>query len=1048
MGLRHRSIRLRVGILIVVPVLCLIALYGFAASITLGSALNQTHAKSIKDDLATPVTAFQAAIGLERHDALLSLADPTNTQYASAIGQQEAKTQQALASLKLAMKSPAVTGYASSAERAAITAMENQTNNLRWIRSDVANDAITVRQALDDYNAIINAGYIVIDQAIDQQSSVPLVTQAQDVIDLDQATQSIDAESDLLTADMAQLKFPQTDRIAFAELASLRQSMTGNTLPQLQPQYRALMTKYVTPPITAALSSAEAAVIGTSWHRGAPPAELEAVGPAFDNYGKAISTALAQSATKLQQQAQRDSSTVILQLVLAAGLGLIGTIASIVLSLIIGRGLVRQLRELRESALSLANEKLPGVISQLRAGQTVDVSAYAPERGSTNNEIEQVQQAFSIVQQTAVQTAVDEARLRRGISEVFRNLAGRSQSLLHRQLSLLDGMERRATEPDELEDLFRIDHLTTRMRRHAEGLIILSGEAPARGWRQPVPLIDVLRAAVAEVEDYTRIRVQSRTNAAVAGHAVADVIHLIAELAENATVFSPPNTPVRIQGDIVGRGFAIEIEDRGLGISQARLEEINANLADPPQFDLSGSDRLGLFIAGQLAQRHDIKITLRPSVYGGTTAIVLLPTGLVVEDSFEREPALAAGASLSDDGTVDRFAGRTAALARATSQSGSGNGNVIGLEPEYGRMSLAIGSSRSAADPEPSVVTARVSKEQDTRVSPAELAELGLPVRVRQASMAPQLLRDAGAAAAGSPAGEAGGPAGSSTGSATAPLGESAAASANGPGLSALPRRRVSESAAPGEARNPEEARNTVSALQRGWQLGRAEGQNAGADGGSSSRTDDVLSGRPSSASFDHTDDVLSGRPSSASFDHTDDALSGGSDSGQFNRPDTSTASWTDTGQFNRPDTSSASWSDTGQFNRPDTSSASWTDSGSANWPESGSANWPESGQYGRHDSGPRPFARTDDSSDGRADANESRRPEAGFFGQSDNSPLGRSGRGSVGWPDDGAAHRLVTDRLPADPLAADRLAAERLAAERLAADGLPASTTDERDAD
>ena len=151
----------------------------------------------------------------------------------------------------------------------------------------------------------------------------------------------------------------------------------------------------------------------------------------------------------------------------------------------------------------------------------------------------------------------------------------------------------------------------------------------------------MLRAAVAEVEDYTRIRVLCRTNAAVAGHAVADVIHLIAELAENATVFSPPNTPVRIQGDIVGRGFAIEIEDRGLGISPARLDEINANLANPPQFDLSGSDRLGLFIAGQLAQRHEIKITLRPSVYGGTTAIVLIPTALVVdEDTFERDPAL------------------------------------------------------------------------------------------------------------------------------------------------------------------------------------------------------------------------------------------------------------------------------------------------------------------------------------------------------------------------------------------------------------------------
>ncbi len=287
------------------------------------------------------------------------------------------------------------------------------------------------------------------------------------------------------------------------------------------------------------------------------------------------------------------------------------------------------------------------MIRQLREGQAVDIADYeVPVQEGSRDEIEQVQHAINVVQQTAVKSAIDEARLRRGISDVFRNLAGRSQSLLHRQLTLLDGMERRATEPDELEDLFRIDHLTTRMRRHAEGLIILSGEAPARGWRQPVPLIDVLRAAVAEVEDYTRIRVLARTRAAVAGHAVADVIHLIAELAENATVFSPPNTPVRIQGDIVGKGFAIEIEDRGLGISPDRLAEINRDLADPPQFDLSDSDRLGLFIAGQLARRHDIHIALQPSVYGGTTAIVLLPMALVVEeDSYVPDPALPAGSS-------------------------------------------------------------------------------------------------------------------------------------------------------------------------------------------------------------------------------------------------------------------------------------------------------------------------------------------------------------------------------------------------------------------
>jgi len=230
-------------------------------------------------------------------------------------------------------------------------------------------------------------------------------------------------------------------------------------------------------------------------------------------------------------------------------------ILSIIVSVIVGRGLVRELAALRESALDLANKRLPDVMARLRAGEDVDLRAEeAPPIAARTNEIVQVSQAFATVQQTAVEAAAGEARLRRGVSDIFRNLARRSQVLLHRQLRLLDGMERRASEPEELEDLFRIDHLTTRMRRHAESLIILSGDAPARAWRRPVPFVDVLRAAVAEVEDYTRIKVTANTQAAISGPAVADVIHMVAELAENAVVFSPPNTPVLIGGDIVGLG--------------------------------------------------------------------------------------------------------------------------------------------------------------------------------------------------------------------------------------------------------------------------------------------------------------------------------------------------------------------------------------------------------------------------------------------------------------------------------------------------------------
>ncbi len=243
------------------------------------------------------------------------------------------------------------------------------------------------------------------------------------------------------------------------------------------------------------------------------------------------------------------------------------------------------------------------------------------------------------MQAAAVAAAVNQARLRKGVNQVFLNISMRNQSLLHRQLGLLDSMERRTSEPEALAGLFRLDHLTTRMRRHAEGLIILSGSVPGRGWRDPVPVVDVLRAAVAEVEDYVRADVTSESDDLVAGIAVNDVIHLVAELVENAAVFSPPSTRIEVRAERVGTGLVAEVEDRGLGLSAEELADINGRLASSPEFDLARSEQLGLYVVGQLAARHDIKVSLRRSVYGGTTAVILLPFDVVVRREEAGPPA-------------------------------------------------------------------------------------------------------------------------------------------------------------------------------------------------------------------------------------------------------------------------------------------------------------------------------------------------------------------------------------------------------------------------
>jgi hypothetical protein len=168
------------------------------------------------------------------------------------------------------------------------------------------------------------------------------------------------------------------------------------------------------------------------------------------------------------------------------------------------------------------------------------------------------------------------------------------------------------------------------MRRHAEGLIILSGAAPGRSWSEPVPVIDVIRGAVAEVEDYKRVTVLTRAEDAVAGLAAADMIHLLAELIENATLSSPSGTRVEVRAERVANGFAIEIDDRGLGIEAGQLRTINQQLAQPPDFDLANADQLGLFVVGKLGARHGVRVALRPSPYGGTTAVALMPNSIVV----------------------------------------------------------------------------------------------------------------------------------------------------------------------------------------------------------------------------------------------------------------------------------------------------------------------------------------------------------------------------------------------------------------------------------
>ncbi|MFY1668923.1 nitrate- and nitrite sensing domain-containing protein [Plantactinospora sp. WMMB334] len=315
-------------------------------------------------------------------------------------------------------------------------------------------------------------------------------------------------------------------------------------------------------------------------------------------------------------------------------------LAAVIISMNTARSMVRQLERLRLAALRLANERLPDLVARLGRGEPVDIDKEAPPLTVGPDEIGQVAHAFNVAQETAVRIAVEQAQLRRGVRDIFLSLARRTQALIHRQLTLLDTMERRENDPEELEDLFRVDHLATRMRRNAENLIVLSGATPGRAWRRNVPMIDVLRGAVAEVEDYARVSVLPVGAVDLAGRAVGDVIHLIAELIENALSFSPPQTDVHVGGQLVANGFAIEIEDRGLGMSAEDRAAANERIATQHEFThIGGAAQLGLYVVSRLTERHGIRVRLKDSPYGGITAVVLIPIALITDRSAEGEPA-------------------------------------------------------------------------------------------------------------------------------------------------------------------------------------------------------------------------------------------------------------------------------------------------------------------------------------------------------------------------------------------------------------------------
>jgi HAMP domain-containing protein len=319
---------------------------------------------------------------------------------------------------------------------------------------------------------------------------------------------------------------------------------------------------------------------------------------------------------------------------------LIILVATFALASFLARSMINPLTSLHRAANDVAEHRLPGVVQRLQQAHTVDVDAEAaPVEIGARDEIGRVAEAFNSVQRVAIQVATEQATLRRSIGELFVNLARRAQSLIARQLQLIDELEQGETDPERLESLFRLDHLATQMRRNAESLVVLSSSSAVPRWSQPVTLVNLVRSAIAEVEDYGRVEMLPIHDVRLVGQVGIDVVHLLAELIENATRFSAPSTKVTIAGEAVPHGYLLEIEDRGLGMNDDEMAAANRRLAHPSNLELPPGQMLGLFVVARLAARHGIKVQLRHSWYEGVTALALLPTALIAAGT----PAEAAG---------------------------------------------------------------------------------------------------------------------------------------------------------------------------------------------------------------------------------------------------------------------------------------------------------------------------------------------------------------------------------------------------------------------
>ncbi|MFF1295961.1 MULTISPECIES: nitrate- and nitrite sensing domain-containing protein [unclassified Streptomyces] len=636
-GARRRlgSIRLSLILLALVPSVTLTALWGVTTTQMFTEGLRLRGQTELSRSTGAMGTDATLALQRERSLSAALLASPGASR--TALDAQRAETDRAVA--KLVGQSDAI-AEAPSRISDQLYSVLGSVGSLEYYRDQVDDPTdITPAQVLDQYNSIID-DQVHAFQELSQVDDGDLTSQAGPLVALEHAAELVSQEDARLTLAWPTGHLGEKEWIAFAQLVDAHRWLVEDQIvPQLSGSAKTQTERILQSPEWRTLTDIEDQVLAAraraSDGKVVLPDAQKKWTTALDEVAAAYTRLIQdQTAGLLDRSADKADSLLFTAASLSAG-GLFGLLVCVGMSWRITRSLSRRLHGLREATLSLAEERLPDVVSRLERGEKVDADLAAPPLDYGGDELGAVARAFNKAQRTAVHTAIELADTRRGFQKVILGIARQSQNLVNLQLTKLDALERRHTDPDVLKGLYELDSTASQLRRYEENLVVISGERPGRSWQEPVALIDILRSAVGEVAEYQRVEVHTEEDVYLAPPAVADVIHLLAELIDNATVYSPAPAPVTVQASSVAKGLAVEVEDRGLGMSEEDYASLNSQLAVPPKFDvvaLADDLRLGMFVIGRLATRHGIAVTLRPSPYGGTTAIVLLPQEIVVRD--------------------------------------------------------------------------------------------------------------------------------------------------------------------------------------------------------------------------------------------------------------------------------------------------------------------------------------------------------------------------------------------------------------------------------